>query len=130
MNFLEVVKDAVKIAQKCGNIELYKQLLDLSAMAIDIQNENSILRQENAELKRTRDMENDIEYHMDAYVSRKTDSSPIKYCVACWASKRSLVTLQWDGTYQHICPLCKAKIVIREKAPDDLVCGFQVKVKV
>lgn len=130
MNLYDAMKDVIEVVKKYDNIELYKQLIELSSMALDMQNDIVTLRQENTELKKARDIENDIEYHVDAYVTRKTDSILIKYCVACWASKRNLVTLQWDGTYQHICPLCKAKIVIREKAPDDLICDFQVKVKI
>ena len=37
MGFYDAFKDVVKLAQKADNLELYRQLLDLSAQALDLQ---------------------------------------------------------------------------------------------
>ena len=37
MGLYEGIKDAIGIAQKADNIELYKQLIDLSSQAFDMQ---------------------------------------------------------------------------------------------
>ena len=52
MGLYEGIKDAIGIAQKADNIELYRQLLDLGAQALDMQAEITRLREENAELKK------------------------------------------------------------------------------
>lgn len=111
MGLYDAMKDAVSLAQKADNIELYRQLLDLSAQALELQAEVTRLREENAELKRVHDLESDIEYYVDAFVTRKSDAKPIKYCAACWVGKKKLVPLQdikWDN---YECPLCKARVV-------------------
>lgn len=111
MGLYDAMKDAVSLAQKADNIELYRQLLDLSAQALDLQAEVARLKEENSELKKHRDLEADVEYHVDAFVTRKSDTKPIKYCAACWVDKKKLVPLQdikWDN---YDCPLCKARVV-------------------
>ena len=40
------------LAQKADNVELYKQLIDLSSQALDMQTEIAKLREENSELKK------------------------------------------------------------------------------
>lgn len=111
MGFYDAMKDAMNMAQKADNIELYRQLLDLSAQALDLQAEVARLREENAELKKVNDLEDDIEFYVDAFVTRKSDLKPIKYCAACWVDKKKLVPLQdqhWDN---YKCPLCSAAVV-------------------
>ena len=39
MGLYEGIKGAIGIAQKADNIELYKQLIDLSSQALDMQTE-------------------------------------------------------------------------------------------
>lgn len=111
MGFYDAMRDVINLAQKADNIELYRQLLDLGSQALDLQAEIARLKEENSELKKQNDLETDIEYHVDAFVTRKSDKKPIKYCVACWADKKKLVTLQdiqWDN---YNCPLCNARVV-------------------
>lgn len=111
MSLYDAFKDVLNVAQKADNIELYRQLLDLSAQALELQRENIRLAAENAELKQTNDIEKDIEYYVDSFVTRKTDSKPIKYCAACWVDKKKLVPIQDATLDNYTCPLCKAKIV-------------------
>ena len=39
------------------------------------------LKAENKELKSQKDIEDDIEYHVDPFITRKSDKKPIKYCI-------------------------------------------------
>ena len=57
MGLYEGIKDAIGLAQKADNIDLYKQLLDLGAQALDMQAEITRLREENAELRKANDLE-------------------------------------------------------------------------
>lgn len=119
MGIYESIKDIMSIAQKADNIELYRQLLDLSQQAFDLQAELNQLKEENTELKKNHILEDDIEYYVDAFVTRKSDTKPIKYCASCWADKKKLVpiqNLQWDN---YMCPLCKARIVDKRGWPED-----------
>ena len=50
MVLYEGIKDAIGIAQKADNFELYKQLIDLSSQALDMQTEIAKLREENSEV--------------------------------------------------------------------------------
>lgn len=111
MSLYDAFKDAMNMAQKADNIELYRQLLDLGAQALDLQAEVARLREENAELKKSNDLESDIEFYVDAFVTRKSDLKPIKYCAACWVDKKRLVPIQDVQYDNYVCPLCKAKII-------------------
>ena len=111
MGFYDALKDAVNVAQKADTVELYRQLLDLSAQALDLQEEIARLKEENAKLKRKKDIENDIEYYVDAFVTRKSDEKPIKYCAACWADKKKLLPLQDRGNNNYRCPLCNVRVI-------------------
>ena len=114
MSFYEAIKNIIAIAQKSDNIELYRQLLDLGSQALEMQAEIASLREENAELKRDKYLEEEIVYHLDAYVTKSSDKIPIKYCAACWADKKKLVPMQNTGTNHYVCPLCRNHIVDHE----------------
>lgn len=111
MGLYDAMKDAMNLAQKADNIELYRQLLDLSAQALELQAEVARLREENGALKASNIIETDIEYHVDAFVTRKSDIKPIKYCAACWVDKKKLVPLQDRQWENYQCPLCKAEVI-------------------
>lgn len=111
MSFYEGIKDAIGLAQKADNIELYKQLLDLGAQALEMQAEIARLTAENEELRKAKDIESDIEYYVDAFVTRKSDEKPIKYCAACWVDKKKLVPLQDMEWENYDCPLCKTRVI-------------------
>lgn len=111
MGLYDAMKDAVNLAQKADNIELYRQLLDLSAQALELQAEIARLTAENEELRKVKDIESDIEYYVDAFVTRKSDEKPIKYCAACWVDKKKLVPLQDMEWENYDCPLCKTRVI-------------------
>ena len=111
MGLYEGIKDAIGIAQKADNIELYRQLLDLGAQALEMQAEIARLTAENEELRKAKDIESDIEYYIDAFVTRKSDEKPIKYCAACWVDKKKLVPLQDIQWKNYDCPLCKTRVI-------------------
>ena len=111
MGFYDAFKDVLNMAQKADNIDLYRQLLDLSAQALEMQEEITRLKAENKELKSQKNIEDDIEYYVDPFITRKSDEKPIKYCAACWADKKKLLPLQDFGGNDYRCPFCKFKIM-------------------
>ena len=110
MGLYDGIKDAAKLVQQADNIELYRKLLDLSVQALDMQAEIAKLKQENEDLKRVSDVEKEIVYYEDAFVTKKSDVIPIKYCTACWVDKRKLIPIQDQQYDNYECPLCRCKI--------------------
>ena len=56
MGLYEGIKDVAKVVQQADNIELYRQLVDLSAQALDMQSEINRLTAENTELRKKQDL--------------------------------------------------------------------------
>lgn len=115
MEIYDKLKDILSIVQRADNIDLYQKLLDLTAQAFDMQDEISRLREENEMLKKNKILEEDIEYYVTPYITRKTDIKPIKYCAACWGSKKILIPIQnLNNDNKYTCGLCH--VTIRDKS--------------
>ena len=74
MGLYEAFKDAISVAQKADNVELYRQLLDLSAQALDMQAEIARLKEENTELRKRRDVASEIIRHDEPCRTLKNDN--------------------------------------------------------
>ena len=110
MGLYDGIKDVAKVVQQADNIELYKKLLDLSAQALDLQDEISNLKKENAELKRQKDIEQQIERYNLPYLTLKDDENKLKYCTNCWDDSHKLIQLHCDEeSGEYYCPCCKDK---------------------
>lgn len=108
MGFYDAMKEVLNLAQKADNIELYRQLLDLSGQALDLQEEVAHLRAENAELKNRRDIAGRIVRHKETYISLQDDTLGLCYCAHCWDNDNRLMQLicdEEDGSFK--CPHCK-----------------------
>ena len=106
MSFYDKFKDVLSIAQKADNIELYRQLLELSAQALDLQEENTRLHREIEELRNKANISQQIERHPETYITLKDDEQHLLYCAHCWDSEEKLVQLECnDGSFR--CPHCK-----------------------
>lgn len=108
MSIYDLLKDAASIAQKADNIDLYRKLLDVSAQALDMQNELYRLNNEINELKKTQDLLPLIERHKEAFITLKNENTELRYCSHCWDAERKLIQLfcreDRGGFY---CPHCK-----------------------
>lgn len=111
MGLYEGIKDVANLVQKADNIGLYKQLLDLSAQALDLQNKISELTTENKTLKEQQDLSNRIERHKEPYITLKGDEQPILYCSHCWDADRKLIQGECDINGHFYCPECKYRFV-------------------
>ncbi len=109
MRLYEAFKEVLSIAQKADNIELYRQLLDLSAQVLDMQEAIAKLKKENSEFKVKKSIACKIVRHIEPVVTLKNDSMNLRYCSHCWDSQQLLVQLNCheDGTFD--CPHCKTK---------------------
>lgn len=79
MGLYEGIKDVAKVVQQDDNIELYRQLVDLSAQALDMQSEINRLTAENTELRKKQDLEAAIVRHNGLYVTLEGNDD-IFYC--------------------------------------------------
>lgn len=104
MGLYEGIKDVAKVVQQADNIELYRQLVDLSAQALDMQSEITRLTAENTELRKKLDLEATIVRHNGLYVTLEGNEN-IFYCSHCWDSERKLIQMfRENGKYR--CPHC------------------------
>ena len=105
MNILEMLKEAISVAQKADNIELYKQLLDVNKAALDIQSEVNELKIENQRLKEKLEIHGRVERHNDGlYITLEDDPLKIHYCAICWGNDKKLIQLGKNG-----CLNCETK---------------------
>ena len=103
MGLYEGIKDVAKVLQKADNIELYLKLLDLGEQALDMQAEIAALREENAKLKKEKELDDIIIFHKPGkseslhneypYITLKSDAEEIRYCAICWGKSHKLIPL-------------------------------------
>lgn len=104
MGLYEGIKDVASVIQKADNLELYRNLLDLSAQALEMQSQINNLSIENKQLKEKIELEHKICRHKELYVTLENDNL-ILYCAHCWDSERKLIQLKTkNGTF--LCPHC------------------------
>lgn len=109
MSFYDAFKDAMSMAQKADNIELYRQLLDLGAQALELQSEVARLQAENAELKKKREFSDKVIRHEEPCITLKDDEQLLYYCSHCWDSNQLLIQLNCHSNGTFECPHCHAK---------------------
>ena len=109
MGLYEGIKDAIGLAQKADNANLIKQLLDLGAQALEMQDEIRKLKEENEELKMANDLESRIIRHPENFITLDGESDDIRYCAVCWGNEHKLIQLRInDDEYcEFICIKCK-----------------------
>lgn len=119
MSLYDGIKDVAKVMQQADNIELYRQLLDLSSQALDMQAEIAKLREENSELKKRKSVEDRIERHPRPYITLKDDVTNIKFCSICWDGERVLIQMdEWEEEWYSArstvlrCHKCKNKFYL------------------
>lgn len=109
MGLYEGIKDVAKVIQQADNVELYRQLIELSAQALDMQNEITRLTNENLELKKSKDLANSVERHSELYITLKGDTEQILYCSHCWDYEQKLIQVKRNDTGNFECTHCDNK---------------------
>lgn len=93
MGIYEGIKDVAKVVQQADNVDLYKKLLDLSAQALDMQDELSRLRTENEELRKQQDLVRKVVRHKSPYITLSGEPNNICYCATCWGKSHKLIQM-------------------------------------
>jgi hypothetical protein len=115
MSLIDSAKDAAKLVQQIGNIELYEKLIAIQQDALSLIDENRSLKDqirdlkdEIGQIKKRVDLSDDMEYVEDGgFYIRKSERAAgknIPYCPLCWtASNGAVVPLNpgvGDGFYK------------------------------
>lgn len=107
MGFYDAFKDALKLAQKADNLELYRQLLDLGTQALDLQEENARLKEEIHNLRKEKDIEHHIVRHTQPFITLDDDEQNLPYCAICWAKEKKLYQMLMQSYYGEMKAVCK-----------------------
>lgn len=116
MGVLENLKDAALVAQKVGQIELYKQILQAEDEVRELTREKRRLEDTVEELGRKLSLKAAMTFQAPAYY-QKGDATP--FCAACYEENGRPVHLNKTakpGTW--VCPVCK-NYFSTTAAPDD-----------
>ena len=106
MGVIETIKDAVKLAQKLGNVEIAQALIDTQQAALDLMGENQSLRGEVARLKEALELQGTVKYNGGAYWSENGDRDG-PFCTKCWEVDGKLVRMKHTEDQWFKCPNCK-----------------------
>lgn len=106
MGLYEGIKDVAKVIQKADNLELYKNLLDLSSQALDMQAEISALQKENEELKAKLFQKERIFRHKGLYITLEGEEQGIVYCSVCYGKESTFIQMFDYDEECYRCPVC------------------------
>lgn len=106
MSLYEAARDAMNLAQKADNIELYRQLLDLGAQALDLQSEVAKLREENNQLKEELNQRRTITRHKSPFITIDGENIVVPYCARCYGKTGNFIQLFEYDTMTYRCPEC------------------------
>jgi hypothetical protein len=111
MGLYDTMKDAIGIAQKVDNIELYRALLDLQKGASELSDENKKLKEEVDRLTNIINDNNNKELRGDCYYFN--GEGP--YCTKCHDDENKKIHMNKNdnnlGTIYYMCPKCKHNVV-------------------
>jgi regulator of replication initiation timing len=105
MSILENARDALSLVQKLGNLELYKQLLDLNKELVDVVQENMTLHTRVKELEDSLSIKDALVFRDNHYWLPAPEGEPDgPFCQVCWDVDRRLVRMFHDTYYS--CTYC------------------------
>ena len=106
MSLYDSLKDMAYTLRGEKQRELYEQLVDLGAQALELQHEVHRLTVENEALKKKNLIENQIERHKETYLTLRYDSERILYCTRCWDYEKKLVQVKCLDSVTFRCIQC------------------------
>lgn len=105
----DVLKDVVALATGSNDLALKNKVLELQTEFIKMTDENRQLRDKIIELENNKQLEDNLEFHIDYYL-RKTDKRI--FCKQCWEDEHKLISLEAldsYGTNMNYCRRCKSR---------------------
>jgi hypothetical protein len=90
MSIYDGLKDAAKVLKEANKIEQYKEILDAQEKMMEMQERIKSLEEVNAELKKRKDIADELEYRDKSYWL--DEDGP--FCSRCWDADSKLVRLR------------------------------------
>ena len=111
MGIFDVLKNAARVAQEAGKIELYGQILDVQQKLLEQQRQISELEEMNKELKAKLGTKESLSFQNGAYWIISEDvPKDGPFCSRCWDVEKKTVRLKPSGNPAfHSCPECKGQ---------------------
>ncbi|OGW84793.1 MAG: hypothetical protein A3C35_05760 [Omnitrophica bacterium RIFCSPHIGHO2_02_FULL_46_11] len=92
MGIIENAKDIADVIKKIGDVELYRQIVNLEGQIIDLTRSNRKLENEIERLREITNYKNKLIFKNPFYY---LENDPHPFCPKCWEANRSVVHL--DG---------------------------------
>lgn len=125
------LKSAAEIVRKADNLELYAMLLDLYAIALELQEENQSLKKRAEDRSRIETLRERVIRHTQPIITLKDDDDSICYCAHCWDSQQRLIQINKDTrSGEAICPACKNKCVYDQQIHNRYIESKKPRVKI
>lgn len=125
------IKNAAEIVRKAENLELYAMLLDLYSKALELQEENQILKEQAVDRNRNDIISKRTIRHPQPIITLKNDNDNIFYCAHCWDSQQKLIQVNKDTrSGEATCPECKNSCVYDQLIHNRYIVSRKPSVKV
>ena len=116
MGIIDNLKDAAKLAKGLGNMDLYKQILDLQGEALEMQEQLNQKTKRITELEEALAVKENLVFVEPAYYEMDKDGKPIEvpYCQTCFEGEGRAIHLVYstmaesdDGEHEvWVCHKC------------------------
>lgn len=107
MGLYDALKDLIDVAKKAGNLELYRQLSDLTDQIHDLQEENLKLKEEINNISKQKNVESHIIRHSQPFITLDNDEQHLPYCAICWTKEKKLYQMGKANYYGSMKLFCK-----------------------
>ena len=111
MGAIDNVKEVARLVKDLGNMELYRQILDLQGEIMELTQANRELQAKVTELENTLTQVDQMEFRPPFYY---TEGDEIPHCPRCWEVNRRAVHFppphRTVGGPLYNCPECNCKI--------------------
>jgi hypothetical protein len=112
MGVYEMAKDALTLAQKAGNVEIVKRLLDLQAESLNDRETIRVLREEVAELRKRTKVQDELRWEHNVYW-RELNAGACEgpFCGRCWDGEGKLARFaEFERDVWWKCVVCAVKV--------------------
>ena len=111
MGAIDNVKEVAKLIKDMGNMELYKQILDLQGEIMELTQENRDLQKNLQEIQDKLSQVDKMTFRSPFYYAEGDD---VPYCPRCWEADKKAVhfhePIQGGSGPYYYCPECKNQI--------------------
>lgn len=105
------IKTIGKVLQEAGKIEQYKQILEVQEQLLAFQKRIIELERENSGLKESLETKKKLEYKNNSYWTKEGEKDVGPFCSHCWEADHKLIRMHPDGNPAFSsCPHCKNSV--------------------